>query len=391
MKGIPISSYVVQLASRCNLNCSYCYVYNMGDQSWRTMPHFMSTEIVSLTASRIYEHCKIHDLDEIFVSFHGGEPLLYGTSRMRNLLVRFSQALKGIKTHWGLQTNGLLLDEEWIRLFAEYDLKVGISLDGPAKVNDRSRVDHQGAGTHSRVIGNLRHLQSAEGQRVFTGCLTVIDPDSDPLEVFRHLVALNSKVIDFLLPHANWENLPPSKCHDPYVMTPFADWLIPIFDEWFEHFSGKVEIRIFEEIMEHLAGGTGSLESLGIQPVSLIFVAPNGDIEAVDTLKSIPGQQVLGMNLVTHSFDDVQAHPKYVMRQMGANSLADSCRLCPILETCGGGYFPHRWSKANGFRNPSVYCSDLMKLILHIRARVRHQLHIASPEGPECCVNGENG
>ena len=124
MNVFPITDYVIKIVSRCNLNCTYCYEYNMGDQTWRTMPHFMSGNILSLTAARIYEHCKTHDLNEISVGLHGGEPLLYGKSRMHDLLTCFSRALQGMKIHWGVQTNGLLLDEEWIRLFAEYNLQV---------------------------------------------------------------------------------------------------------------------------------------------------------------------------------------------------------------------------------------------------------------------------
>jgi len=354
----------------------------MGDESWRTMPHFMSAEIISLVTSRIYEHCKTHDLREINVSFHGGEPLLCGKTRIRDLLERFSERLKEIKIQWGLQTNGLLLDAEWVRLFSAHDVKIGISVDGPARINDRRRVDHQGMGSHAKVMENVRHLHSPDGQRIFAGCLAVIDPGSDPIEVFRFLLTLKAEVIDFLLPHGNWDNIPPSKCRDPFGLTPFADWLIPIFDEWFQYFSEKVGIRVFEEIIEHLAGGPGSLESLGIHPVNLVMIAPNGDIEAVDTLKSIPGQHVLGMNLARQSFDDVLVHPKYVMRQMGVNSLADACRRCALVDTCGGGYLPHRWSNANGFRNPSVFCSDLTKLIVHIQKRVSDHLRVVSREGP---------
>jgi len=241
---------------------------------------------------------------------------------------------------------------------------------------------------------NFRFLHSPEGKHIFAGCLTVIDPDSDPLRVFDHLLSLKPKVIDFLLPHANWDNIPSRKRRDPDALTPFADWLIPIFDHWFETCSHKVAIRVFEEIIEHLAGGRGSLESLGTEPVNLIFIASNGDIEAVDTLKSIPGQQVLGMSLNKHSFDDVLAHPKYVMRQMGVRGLCDTCRHCPIVGTCGGGYLPHRWSSANDFENPSVYCSDLKKLIFHIRDRVMNRINFdksSTDRGPRCHVIGANG
>lgn len=47
--------------------------------------------------------------------------------------------------------------------------------------------------------------------------------------------------------------------------------------------------------------------------------------------------------------------------------LAKKCIACPIKETCGGGYLPHRYSTINGFNNPSVYCEDLLKLITHVQ------------------------
>ena len=376
MTGKPVASYILQIVSRCNLNCTYCYVYNMGDESWRTMPHFMSPETISLTASRVHQHCKSHDLREVDIGLHGGEPLLFGKSRTRQLLECFDQTLNGIHIRWGMQSNGVLLDEEWVRIFLDHNLQVGISLDGPSLVNDRYRVDHHGKGSHARLMRSLRCLGSAEGQRVFAGCLAVIDPLSDPLEVFWHLLSLKPKAIHFLFPHGNWDTVPPSKRPDPLRTTPFGDWLISIFDEWFGHWSDRVQIRIFEEIIEHLAGGQGSLESLGVSPIPLIFVATNGDLEAVDTLKSIPGQQVLGMNLRDHSLDDALAHPKYLMRQMGLSSLADRCQSCHLVETCGAGYLPHRWSSAKAFRNPSVYCTDLSKLIMHIRRMVRKQLYL---------------
>ena len=46
------------------------------------------------------------------------------------------------------------------------------------------------------------------------------------------------------------------------------------------------------------------------------------------------------------------------------------CKRCPIRVTCGGGYMPHRFSKENGFNNPSVYCRDLLKLICHVQNKV---------------------
>lgn len=368
---VPITSYIVKVASRCNLDCGYCYEYNMGDDSWRRMPRFMEPAVFERLADRIAEHAAVHGIREIYVNLHGGEPLLYGIERTRALLERFTARLEGIRIHWGIQTNGVLLDEAWVELFDAYGFHLGLSIDGPAEVHDRHRVDHRGRGSHTSVMEGVRHLHGTAGRRIFSGCLAVVDPTSDPLGVLHHIMDLGARSIDFLLPHGTWDAPPPGKAPDPMASTPYAEWLIAVFDEWFERHTERVAIRTFEEIVEHLAGGPGRLETIGLQPVSLIVVAVNGDIEGVDTLKSIPGQQVLGLNIARHAFGDVLDHPAYRLRQAGAAALAPECRACPLVTTCGGGYLPHRWSAARGFANPSVYCADLMRLIRHIEGAVR--------------------
>jgi uncharacterized protein len=77
-KVVPISGFVIKVASRCNLNCSYCYEYNMGDSSWKKMPKYMEEELFSKTLHRIKSHCDAHQFDNISISLHGGEPLLIG-------------------------------------------------------------------------------------------------------------------------------------------------------------------------------------------------------------------------------------------------------------------------------------------------------------------------
>src|SRR4029077_16152636 len=98
----------------------------------------------------------------------------------------------------------------------------------------------------------------------------------------------------------------------------------------------------------------------------------DGAIEAVDTIKSaFPGAQVLGLNVREHSFDDALAHRLTAARQIGLDALPQDCVRCPVVKTCGGGYFPHRYGAPDGFRNRSVYCADLKKLIEHITSALR--------------------
>src|SRR5271166_2460119 len=82
---VPIRQFLFKIFTRCNLNCDYCYVYELADQSWRGKPGIMSAEIISASADRIAEHVEVHDLDEVRIILHGGEPLLAGPQFLRHL------------------------------------------------------------------------------------------------------------------------------------------------------------------------------------------------------------------------------------------------------------------------------------------------------------------
>ncbi len=372
----PLSSFIFKVATRCNLNCTYCYEYNMGDDSWKQQPHFTSIETIEMLVRRVREHAIEHGLDSVAFSFHGGEPLLAGVDFFRNAVGTIRDRLgPSIRCSFGVQTNGTLITEEVVRVFSEEEIYIGLSLDGPQLVNDRHRVHFDGRGSFKDVMSGLQWLLTPAGKEVFRGVLCVIDQNSDPLEIFDFLASLRPPSVDFLLPHGHWSSPPPGKEDSP-DNTVYADWLITIFDSWFNGNHSEIEIRTFEEIIEYKLGGKGHLETLGLAPVSLICVAADGSIEGVDTLKSaFRGAHQLGLNIYRHSFDDALRHNMVRARQAGLEVLCEKCNNCPLVVTCGGGYFPHRWSEARGFGNPSVYCSDYTKLISHIHGRVENVLN----------------
>jgi uncharacterized protein len=157
--------------------------------------------------------------------------------------------------------------------------------------------------------------------------------------------------------------------------TPYADWLITVFDHWFGEPTKVVNVRIFEEIMSLALGGRSRYESFGISMVNLIVIESDGTLEQVDSLKAAyDGAAATGLNVVDNSFDDALANPAVVARQIGLQGLCDECRSCRLATSCGGGLYPHRYLEGSGFRNRSVYCADLMKLIDHISVAVHREL-----------------
>lgn len=369
-KAVPISSFVIKIASRCNLNCSYCYEYNMGDSSWKKMPKYMNEGLFSETLIRIKEHCEAREFDNISISLHGGEPLLVGHEILAKYLALADNILGDYRLTMGIQSNGLLLDESFLTLFKKHGVTLGISLDGLPSDNDLYRFYHNGKGSGEAVAIKLRLLQ---GSPLFGGILSVINVDANPVDTWRYLASFNPPVVDFLLPHAHWENTKTDM--QMSKIAKYGDWLVAIFDDWYGGYRQDIRIRFFEEIIYRIFGRPGSLESLGLEEVSLITVGVNGDFEQVDTMKSVfPGAHKMFMNVNHHSLDEVLLHQNVLARQEGISGVAETCQRCELVSICGGGYYPHRYSEQNGFNNPSVYCVALTKLITHMQYRIKVDL-----------------
>lgn len=371
---VPFGTYIAKVASVCNLNCTYCFVYNKGDERWRRQPKLMPPEVMRQTAARIVEHCRANGQASIELIFHGGEPLAGGLRHLRGLVraVEEEFAGSGVRCRLAMQSNGLLFTEAIGDFFLEKGLTVGISIDGPPRINDRFRVDRRGRGSSARLERKLRLLTSEKYRRIFTGFLVVINPEFDPVEIIDYLMQFEPPGFDFLLPYDNYDNRPPLK--DSFDSEVYGNWLVRAFDHWYAK-NLKVRIRNFNSILRLLLGGHSLVESLGAGQVTLIVIEANGEMEAVDSLKaSFEGATKLGLNVFNNSFDDAAQHFKVRARQLGANGLSEQCRRCAIVNVCGGGYLPNRYSSKNGFDNPSIYCRDLAKLIYHVHDRVSGSL-----------------
>jgi uncharacterized protein len=328
----------------------------------------MSAEVVAKAAERIAEHVTEHDIGNVQIVLHGGEPLLAGPTRMRGIISQLHSALADkCRLDLRIHTNGVRLNEQFCELFAEYGVKVGISLDGDQAANDRHRRYADGRSSFDHVIRAIGLLQTERFRHLFAGLLCTIDVANDPIAVYDALRALRPPRVDYLLPHATWDD-PPSRT--PGSDSDYADWLIAIFDRWVAD-GRPFGVRTFESIISTLTGGPPLTEALGLTPSDLAVIETDGSYEQVDSLKrAFEGAPETGLNVFTDAVDEVARHPGIVARQQGLAGLCDTCRACPVVASCGGGLYTHRFRAPTSFANPSVYCPDLLKLITHIEGRL---------------------
>jgi uncharacterized protein len=365
-----VRQVILKIHSRCNLACGYCYVYESADQSWRGRPRTMSRATIDLVADRIAEHTREHQQSRLTVTLHGGEPILAGADLIEHAVSTIHRAVPPETwVDFTIQTNGLLLTPYLLELFDALGVRVGISLDGDREANDRHRVFSHGGGSYTRVREALELLRQDRFRHLYGGILCTVDTANEPLAVYRHLLSFGPPRIDFLLPHGNWTTPPPGRW--PGVQdTPYADWLIPIFDEWYTG-AGTTDVRLFSSIIALLIGGPSATEAVGLERSPLLVIETDGSVEQADSLKTTAaGMAATGCDVAAHTFDEALAHPAIVAQYRGLAGLAGACQSCEIVSVCGGGLYAHRYRADNGFDNPTVYCGDQLRLIRHIGRRV---------------------
>jgi uncharacterized protein len=364
----PLTQFVLKVHSRCDLACDHCYVYVGPDQSWHGRPAAIPAAVTRQAAYRIAEHARAHQLPAVQVILHGGEPLLARLPRLRRVIGDLQSALAGTcELDLRIHTNGVLLDEPTCELFAEHGVKVGVSLDGYEAANDRHRRYADGRSSYEKVISAIGLLRTGRFRPLYAGLLCTIDTANDPIQVYDSLAALDPPRIDFLLPHATWEH-PPAR--QPTADAEYADWLIAIFGRWSAD-DCPMEIRTFDSVISTLRGRRSLTEALGLEPASLAVIETDGSYEQVDSLKTAyAGAPGTGFDVFRHSIDQVTEHPGIRARQQGIAGLSAMCQKCPVVTSCGGGLYAHRYRAKNGFDNPSVYCPDLFKMISHIGDRL---------------------
>ncbi|GLW28310.1 FxsB family cyclophane-forming radical SAM/SPASM peptide maturase [Actinoplanes regularis] len=365
----PIHEVILKVHQRCNLACTYCYVYQHPDQSWRERPAVMPPEVFTAVTHRLGRHVRGHDLRRVRVVLHGGEPMLLGAGRLGRLAAGLRAAVPETCTvRVGMQTNGVLLDEPALRELRRHDITVAVSVDGVAADHDRYRVTHAGRGTFTAVSRALELLARPAYREGFGGLLCTVAPDTDPAGCYRRLRDFQPPAIDFLIPHANWTAPPPRPDGDP---TSYGRWLIGAFDAWYDD-PDPVPVRLFESVVDLILGGASRSEQVGLSPAPILVVESDGAIEQIDALKSTyPGACATGLNVDRDDLDAALTHPGVMARQIGTAALAEACLDCPLHRVCGGGHYAHRYRPGTGFRNPSVYCADLRLFIEHVRGRVR--------------------
>jgi len=266
--------FVKPAGAVCNLDCQYCY-YRDKRSLYPDTGVFRMPE--SLLEEYIVQHIEAAAGPEIAFSWHGGEPTTLGVDFFRKAVeLQRKHRPAGWRIRNGIQTNGVLLDEEWCRFLAAEEFRAGLSLDGPAELHDPYRVTRGGQPTHQQAMRGYHLLRQHE---VPTDIVCTVHNLNVryPLTVYRFFREIGCRYLGFLPVVESAPEAPDGV--GPY--TPSAEaygaFLCKIFDEWIERDTSRMAVQTFEEAARPALGMEHSLcvfrETCGQIPV----VEHNGD------------------------------------------------------------------------------------------------------------------
>lgn len=362
-----VTTYVLKVASRCNLNCSYCYMYNLGDETYLGQPKSMTISTIVALSKQLDIYCESANINSVHIVFHGGEPLLLNREYFIKCIDIFKSNSPKIEFTFSIQTNGVKLDQSWYDLFVKEGVRVGVSFDGPRKYHDEFRVFHNGRGSYDQVTEVIR-LGKGNG---LVGILSVINLGIPSQEYYQEMKDLKIESLDLLLPDGHFNRLPDGfevERFGEYSYTPYADWLIEIFRLW-KIDRSRPSIRLFQNIIKMIMGeeNVGN-QAFGRRTNGVVVIETNGGVEVVDSLRACyEGITRNDLNVQKNKIEELFADDVFEVYYNSHDMVCEQCLNCPVYDLCGGGFLGNRYSNDTGFDNPSIYCKDIVRLVSFIQ------------------------
>lgn len=359
---------ILKISERCNINCSYCYFFNMENQDYKNHSPYISFETVEKLISFIVEAINNQGISSVKIDFHGGEPLMVGKTLFSRICKTLRSTVDEIaELRLSVQTNGMLIDEEWITLFEEYEIFVGFSIDGPQEYHDRFRVDHKNKGTYSRTVDKIALVEKAvlDGRVLGMGAICVINPSFDPVRIYDHLV----KVLEFKQIHM----ILPDETHHSYDISntkAYIHYLKKLFACWVNDDNSFVSIRLLDSVLYLISNGQAALnEYVSNSQKSIAFtVSSEGELGHDDTLRNaMPDLFNTGMNVSNTQFSIFASWYYATLIEMKADITPTACNECGWQKICHAvnlGSSPLHRYKNGKTDQKTVYCRSLQELFI---------------------------
>ncbi|HBZ72780.1 MAG TPA: GRRM system radical SAM/SPASM domain protein [Deltaproteobacteria bacterium] len=350
----PLDLLVIQPTPFCNLDCSYCYLPDRGNRR----------RISSQTLERIFAWVAESGLVRrpYTIVWHAGEPLVLPTVFYEDAFAaaaRFTSS--GHAVSHSFQTNGTLINDKWCALFQRPDVRVGVSVDGPAYLHDARRRTRSGGGTHARVMAGLAQLQR---HCIPFHVITVLTREAldYPDELHAFYVDNGIERVGFNVEEIEGPNEGSSLSVDDAAPR-YRDFMSRFFDLAMAS-DPPMRIREFDNMISAVmyAGEEGSLSAQEASPFAILSVDCEGSFSTFSPeLLGLPSEVYGGFglgNVASDSFAKAVASDRFqaMARDVGAG-IAKCRRECSYFRFCGGGAPANKYFENGSFDSTeTLFC-----------------------------------
>lgn len=354
---------LILCTNECNLRCAYCFEKSMRNGDMLDVEYirekfsnFLDVFFEPFITQLIHINLAKLNREETDFTFHGGEVLLVG----HDLLEKgFNMVKKHPNTTIGIQTNGTLVDDRYIELFKKYDVKVGVSLDGPEDMHNRYRKNCGGNGTFDIIFNNIKKMKEAG---IVVGALaTVTDMSVKQPERFYDFFSENEIPFSFN-PCFTDPNLPST--YNVLNMQEYIVFYKKMFDLWMGDEKNNLSISCFEKIMSAMCVKKRPyMEVCTFIPDcsrTTVAISPEGDFYRC--LHYLMDRTNRIGNIAEDSL--IKALGDERIRERWKHLKQKECKDCDIQDYCCGGC-PYVAETGNGDIMTKANTCESQKAIVH--------------------------
>lgn len=349
----PVNLLAKPSSSACNMRCKYCFYHAIASARDTAFEGMLSDEAL--------EHLIQSGLAyaEGFCSFafQGGEPTLAGLPFYKKAVeLQKKYARQGLAVSNALQTNGLAIDEEWAKFLHDEHFLVGLSLDGPAEIHDRNRIDAEGKGTWSRVMRAARLL--AQYGVDYNVLCVVTGGNARAIEkIYRFYRKQGFRYLQFI---PCLEPLERERGSEPYHLSvkEYGHFLIRIFDLWYADLlrGDYVSIRHLDNWLLLALGEAPEVCTMCGQCSIQFVVEGDGGVYPCDFY--VYDEWRLG-TLGERPLGELAACKTAKRFLNASHPIPDQCRACRWGALCRNGCRRDRVAPADGGAPLNFYCDAI--------------------------------
>lgn len=349
----PFTTVVIDSTLNCNLSCSYCHESN--NMLMNREHSFVSISLIE----GLFEEMKILQgkglLKYPYFCWYGGEPLLLGIDKFKEIF-KLQKEVFGQNVYNQINTNGILINDDWVKLFVKWNVELILSIDGPRNLNI-NRKGRNGEDKFDEIMKGIDIIRNSPIPLKYINVINEVNVDFPEL-IYEFTKSLGASSVDYAACYSDQiDSVDPIK---------YLNFLCKIYDLWSTDLDkGKPKrITSLSSIIDGIVNGETSCCTYSENCGRRLYMTTNGDVKYCcsgwygDPLYNFGNIRNKGVEEMLN--DTVRINR--IKNEFSPH--LEACKECDVFELCGGGC---RFQFPSSMGNPTFYCQTRLNLIHYIQ------------------------